>query len=167
MIKKLFVSLCLSVTLAVTGIVIGCGDSGSSSPGSSKDAALPKVAFIKKGDAICRRLQNKQIEALQGYEDAHPEVHKELKQDPSGTRARVVKVVAVAPIDAAVNELRSLNPPKGDQKKIEALLEAFEEAAETLEREPSAFFAVSKGSRFASLHARAAAYGFKTCSKAP
>lgn len=163
----MFRNICLLVVASAfaLGAIAGCG--GSDSGESTDSAPLSKAAFIEKGDAICERLQDQQIEALEGYEDAHPEVQKELSRDPSATQGKVVKIVAVAPIEASVSEFRALAAPEGDEQEVEAILEALEEAAETLEQDPSSFFVVNKKGWFTSLHERAAAYGFKVCSTAP
>jgi hypothetical protein len=102
-------------------LVTGCGGSGSS---------LTKAEFIKEANLVCQEAASAKEEALGAA----------LAKFGGGkiTRADQVKALlfVLRPYDEATEKIDGLGAPKGEAEKVEALVEAREEATARTKADP-------------------------------
>jgi hypothetical protein len=130
----------LSIFVVVL-LLTGCGGSGSSDP-------LTKAEFIREATSICRSADSEQDKALRDAAGGDPELS-ELTVD------------ALSPVESMTEELGELNPPPGDTKEVNALIEALEAGAAKVKANP-ADPAIST-TAFAEANDLAEAYGLAEC----
>lgn len=140
------------VAMSVLALLFaGCGGGGDSETG-----ATTKAGFVKEADAVCLKNTAKRGQMIS-----------ELSQQFTGkkpTQAQreelVLKLLPTYEDTAA--QLGELAPPAGDEEKIEAIVEAMEEAAERVKANPSA--ALVGSIPFDKANKLVAAYGLEKCS---
>ena len=123
----------LLVALAVFGATMaGCG---GDSDGDGSSAALTKAEFLKQGNAVCERAEERRGEAMRKA-FASP-------QAKIGRNATEVKENKVLLVEAGLpsfvkmtEELDQLGAPEGEEEKVQAIIEAMEEAAGKAESDP-------------------------------
>jgi hypothetical protein len=93
------------VTLLVAVGAPGCGG-GDSGP------HLTKAQFLKRGNAICAQAKAEQVRRAHGHEKA-------LVNSP---QVNDVLPVFLPPMQKELRRLEALNPPQGDEKKIQEML---------------------------------------------
>jgi len=148
--KGEFVVLGALATLAM--LIAGCGGGGGDTT-----MTLTKAAFIKQGDAICKK----------GNVASGPEIEKFTKENgftlekaSEDQAEEVVTEVLVPNLQRQTEELDALGAPEGDEGEIDALIASLNEATSELEKDPSKYFeanALAKPIRLEN------AYGFKIC----
>ena len=133
---------------------MGCGSSDSSPP-------LTKAEFIKQGDAICRKADKEQEIGVATYPKKHSSINLNSEE---GEETMVLKV-GLPPIMTAAEELEELEPPSGDEAKIDAIIVGLRQGVEEGRKDP---IAITEGTSnpFSRADRLAAAYGFKDCSEA-
>jgi hypothetical protein len=144
----------LAGALAIA-IVAGCGGGSDSSSSSS---SLTKAQFIKQADAICEKGDketNKEVEAF--VEENNVDTNK-----PTTKQQEEVITEVVAPnVQGQAEQISELGAPSGDEKKIEAMVDAVEEGVEEIESDPKTLIEgknpLGKGSKLAK------EYGLKSC----
>jgi len=144
----------VAAVLAIAAI--GCG-----SGGDSTEAALTKVQFIKRGDAICRAAQEKKTNAIQAWKEEPANKGKTLADWSARELGQVYLTVVLPPIREASDELAALSPPSGDAE-AEKLVTSFAAAVRGVEEAPTR--AVME-TPYASADRLAQAYGFKACGR--
>ncbi len=82
---------------------VGCGDDGPH---------LTKAQFLKRGNAICAQAKAEQVRRASGHEKA-------LVNSP---QVNDVLPIFLPPMQKELRRLEALNPPQGDEEKIEAML---------------------------------------------
>lgn len=141
------------------------GDATSRDGASPQDATNPenetasgaKAKFIKEADAICERIDEKQLDLLR----------EAAKEDPSlaGDDQRGPKVaieIGMPLIRQQAAEIGELSPPPGDEEEVQAILDAMTEAAAGVERQvPESLIG-----EFEEVDELSAAYGFRACAEA-
>ncbi len=146
--------------LAVAVALGGCGDSGASATSATTiSAPLSKPQFIKQADAICNRVDVKQLAGWRKYLEQHPNFRADLKG-----QIKEIMVVELPPVRSAISEISELPAPKGDEKRIAAIIAELEGAVSRVEKEPSTLLEPAERSPFADVNERAASYGFEVCS---
>ena len=150
------------VALAVCGFGCGGGDASSGGGGDTSavqadtgGAPLSKAEFVKQGDAICNKVPER-------FGKLQQELEKEIGAKPS--LAEIGEKAALPPLPEAAKELEELTPPKGDEQKAEAIVEALEAAAKGLEEKPTSELSGPK-SPFAEFQKLTKEYGFQVCSQ--
>jgi hypothetical protein len=137
----------IGIAAAVAGLLatlaLGCG-------GSSEAAPLKKPQFVKQANAVCVTTQAER--EAQGKEIA--------KQGSSSEDPEAVMQQLLEPVEKMTQELGNLGPPKGDEKQVEAIIEAYEAAASKLEADPGG---ADSSSAFDQANKLAAAYGLTDC----
>jgi hypothetical protein len=132
----------------------GCG--GGSDPVSEEP--LTKAQFIKRAEAICSGTDKTQKAALRVFFQKHPNA-----TASKAVEEEVVVVVGLPPVRAEIKELAALPAPKGDEEKIQAFIEAIEQAVEKGEADPSTMIRGEGKGPFAAAGKLARGYGFKAC----
>jgi hypothetical protein len=130
-------------------IAAGCGGGGEADP-------LSKTAFVKQGNSIC-------AQAIAERESAMSDTSKEITQEELSSEAELEKFVtdaALPPVQQMAEELGDLGAPKGDEKKVEAIVTGFEGGVEKGEADPNS---VVSGAAFAGANKLALAYGLTEC----
>jgi hypothetical protein len=137
--------------LLVALAVAGCGSSSSS---TTSTAALTKAEFLAKGNAICVKT-NKVTNAAGQKFGNHP------------TKAQLTTFVTtqfVPSVQGAINGLKALGAPAGDQAKVAAMLALAQADLNKVKANPILF--ISGGpSTFANFAKVAHAYGLTECAK--
>jgi hypothetical protein len=166
---------------ATAVLVAGCGGGGSSSGGGStaggstaantsegktgseegktteaEGKPLTKAQYIGKGEAICAEVPKRYNQKLSAFE-------KELKKGQKPTKSEENLNAAVPPLYEAIEEFEQLSPPKGEEQKTEAIIDALESAAKGLEEKPESELSGPK-SPFAEFQKLTKAYGLEFCS---
>jgi hypothetical protein len=147
-VRKPLIALILGAL--TVGPIAGCGGGNDSST-----ASLPKGEYVKKADAICTT-HHDNIE-----EKFFPVAE---KSKGAGTRAgisKAVEVVMLPELRAEAKQIRALGVPSGDDEAANAILDAFEEGIEEIQRtvgnSGGTAPAIEKANELAK------AFGLKTC----
>lgn len=148
MLKRMLQSGGGLAVLAVACLAIaGCG-------GGSEEA-LTKTEFIKQGNAICDQ-------ATKAREKVISEVSEET--NPKGNVEAAQEAVihkGIPTYEKAAEELDGLAAPAGDEKKVEAIVAAMEEAANRALADPHT--AIISDLPFRKADKLAEGYGLKSC----
>jgi hypothetical protein len=146
-----------AVLVALAALIAGCG--GGDETTDSATATLTKVEFIKQGDVICEEANKENQAAAEEFAEENGfELEKANKEQLEETVAEVLG----PSLKNQVEELDALGAPKGDEKKVEEITVAVEDAAEEIEDDPSLAF---KGETLKKPNQLAEAYGFKVCGR--
>src|SRR5262245_42772302 len=107
--------LCLLV------VVAGCGGGEvDGAMGDVSNSELTKAEFVKQADAICKLSDEVQNEALS-------EVEKELTGSLSSpANQKELLAAGLAPVKKEIEEVYGLGAPGGNEKEVEAFLQAAE-----------------------------------------
>jgi hypothetical protein len=120
-----FVAAAMVIALAVAG----CGGDSSTAAGS-----ISKEEFIAKADAVCKKGTERMQAAIARVLKDQRNLTKVSKAD----QEKIVKTVMVPSVSRETKELRALGVPDGDDERVDAMITALEEGAETAERNPEA-----------------------------
>jgi hypothetical protein len=143
--------------VALAALVAGCG--GGSDTTDSATVVLTKAEFIKQGDAICKEANEaNQAEAEEYAEENGFELEKASKDQLE----EAVGAVLVPSLEQQAEELDALGAPKGDEKQVEEIIAALEDATGEIEDDPSLVF---KAETLKKPNQLAEAYGYKVCGK--
>jgi hypothetical protein len=130
---------------------------GSSTPTKSEDPSeskqLTKSEFATRVNESC-------IQVPPTYEEELEELEKGGKK-PS--KQEIATKAVIPPLDSAVEELETLNPPANEQQDLEKVIAAMESAIKGVEEEPAAELSGPK-SPFAEFQKVTKELGFETCS---
>jgi hypothetical protein len=137
--------------LAAAIAVAGCGGGDSTTT-----ASIGKAEFIKKAEAICERGQQK---LHSGYEALiNEKAHRSTLEEEEEWVERVI-----APnLTQEVSEIRALGMPKGDEARVEGLLEAVEDGLRELQENPQSVLA-SSAEKFNKAIQLENSYGLQVC----
>lgn len=134
------------VLLALLGA--GCG-------GDDESEALTKAQFLKQGNAICKKAEEERGEAINKAAETFKGKEISLKEQED-------LVLEVLPTyENATTKLDELGAPEGDEKKVEALVEAMEGAAEQVKASPGT--ALETSVPFKKANELAKKYGLESC----
>lgn len=126
----------------------GCGGGGG-------DEALSKSAFVKQGNAICTEATKEREKMLVEFtESANPKGNQEALQE------KAVKMILPL-YKGAAEKIDDLGAPEGDEAKVEAVVDAMEEAVAKIEANPQS--AAVGNLPFRKANKAAESYGLKAC----
>jgi hypothetical protein len=165
---------------AIAIFVVGCGGGGDSTSGGTTSGGSTSEGTTAEGDGNATTANgeaNGDPKPLSKPEfknrineiciQVPPTYEEELKKAEKGGKklspAEKTLKAAVPPIYAAVEQMESVKPPPGEEKKLEEVIDAMEAAAKGLEAEPKSKLS-GPGSPFAEFQALTKKYGFETCS---
>ncbi len=129
--------------------LVGCGDNDDSSP-------LTKAEFVKQGNLICQKWEQEREEE---YEKALQS--SEGKKPTPQTQEKAAVDVLQRPYERMASKLAELSPPEGEEKQVEAIVQAMEEAISKIEKDPAS--ALREGS-YTKPNKLATDYGLTECS---
>jgi plastocyanin len=152
----------LGALLAVLTLgATACGDDGtttqSGKSSDDKQEAPTKEAFLLAADEICAAT-NGQTDELFGAIFSAGEPQPAMVQESLG------KVLDLN--GKMITDLRAMTPPRGDEAKVDALLDEAEQVEGALRTQvstPEGAMQVINGDPFAALNEKMTAYGFKDC----
>jgi hypothetical protein len=127
-------------------LVVGCGS-------SSQPQAMKPAAFRGQANAVCQKANRARKEATEEQADANG-------GKSTDEEAQEFMNSLLMPVKQMTDEIGKLGAPKGDTKRVEEIISAYEPGVEQLETDPSspkAQFAFSKASRLAT------DYGLTSC----
>jgi hypothetical protein len=137
----------------------GCGGGGGDTTGEAS-SSLTKAAFLKKGNAICAK-GNEKVEA--GFESFSKQHHLSQSREPSdAVQEEAAEEVLIPAITAQLEEIRALGTPKGDEGELEEILVGAEEAVEEGEEDPATLLGNEPG-KFTEVNKMARRYGLTVC----
>jgi hypothetical protein len=136
----------VGLILLVGLLASGCGSSGGES--------LTKEDYVRKANAICGKWQQERGQAFR-------EVSSKFK--PPVTQAKREKAIlfVLEPYGEATEALAELSPPKGEEKEVEAIVTAMEDAFAQAEANPGTL--ISSSAPFNKPNKLATEYGLKEC----
>jgi hypothetical protein len=144
--------LAATTAAVIVGLgVAGCGSTSKSSSRTATTASITKAAFLAKGNAICRA-NNARTKAVGGSLGNNP------------TRAQIVRVVEtqfVPSIQSAIDGIRALGAPAGDQAKVTGMMDLAQADLNKIKRDPT-LIAAGPGT-FHNFASEAHAYGLTEC----
>jgi hypothetical protein len=152
--KNIFRTLVAVVSLASVVAVAGCGDDSSSAEAPSK------AVFIKQGDKLCKKANDRQLALLQRYAKDH-----EAEGGTRGYEEKIVVVVGLPPMEEEAEQLSELTPPEGDEEKVDEIVSGIEEGVEKTKADPAGGLKPAGENTFAEAEKLARAYGFKVCAE--
>jgi hypothetical protein len=119
------------------------------------DNPLTKQQFIKKADKICRAAETQGDQAAEQYFAA-------LGPNEEPDIATLTAFIgAYGPVvQGEIDDIRALDEPKADRKKVKKILGAVQDALDTITEDPSVLL---DSSPFAKADKLAQAYGLKVC----
>jgi hypothetical protein len=165
------------LALLVAGVVLGgCGGGGDKSTtsnsksnsqlqligGDSSGAVSPsKDQFLSEAERIC----------LAGNVDISKAAEEAItRRQESPTIARLVKFGKNRALPLLQNELdqiKALNPPRGDEAKVKAIIREAQANLDALKANPRAFALADPTGPFTATNAPAKRYGLVPCGEAP
>jgi hypothetical protein len=159
--KRLIVLLAGVMAIAI--VAAGCGSSSSDDSTSTTVVVLSKTAFIKQGDAICK----KGGESLgQEAEDFADENNIDTSKPTKVQQEEVIATVVGPALQTQADELSELGAPDGEEEKVAAIVDALEAGAEELEDNPGALLESSGKGPLDKAKELATEFGFKDCGQA-
>jgi hypothetical protein len=135
------------VGAAVIGALIwtGCGGGGEDS--------LTKAEFTRKANTVCSKWQ-------QARDQRYPAASSKFAPLTSTTNKEKAILYIMSPYEATIEDLGELPPPAGEEKKVETLVKAMEEAMARTRREP---LMTSKKAFFKKSNELVDSYGLEEC----
>jgi hypothetical protein len=153
-VSKPFIAVLVTLA-AISMIVAGCGGSDDTTDSSGST----KAQFLKQGNAICAE-GNKEIE--KGFEEFETENGLENKQPSKAQLTEAIETVVLPAVSNQVEGIEGLEPPSGEEAKVEAITDAAAEAVEKGEEDPAALTS-EKADPFAEANELANEYGLVKC----
>jgi hypothetical protein len=120
LIDRLLIVVLLTGAMAVA--VAGCGDDTSAD--SSGEASLTKAGFVKQADRIC---QSSRTRILQSEDSGRPDMSE------AEIVSSTIEDAWLPVLQDMVDRVRDLRAPEGDERKVEELLDAMQDAIDTAE----------------------------------
>jgi hypothetical protein len=143
--------------LAAAVAVGGCGGSGGEE--TLPRGTLTKQEFLRKAGAVCKR-------SLEELNKADLAAWKRYEPDHTTTDEAVLNKVSLALIpgkEREVRRLRALGLPKGDERYVHGMLQAWEEGLEEAREDPSLIREAGPGTGLYKGSKLASAYGLEGC----
>lgn len=139
--------------IAIALMVVAPAGCGSDKKDSS-DKAPTKAAFLKQGNAICRK-GSREIDVAGKKIFAHGK--------PSAAELNEFATKTLIPgVQSQISGIEKLTPPKGDEAKVKAITDSAQAALNKGKAKP-ALLVSQKVDPFAKTNKMATAYGLKVC----
>jgi hypothetical protein len=152
--------------------VIGCGkDEGAATgsainkpaPGKIEEGPPSKAEFTKQAEAVCRKARDRQRREAVAYSREHRKELAKLKPIPA--EEKIILATVLPAIQREAEELRALDIPKGDEKKIEAITTGIERGVKRARKDPYDSISFEDPSKYAfrRVGLQIRAYGLNDC----
>jgi hypothetical protein len=152
--SSLYGGLAVAAILTVGLVLVACGSSNDNST-TSTTAALSKAAFLKQGNAICKK-GNNQINSAANK--AFPKGKKPTKADEN----KFATDTLIPDIQTQIDGVKGLGAPKGDEAKVTAIVTSAQAALDKIKADPTLAFQ-NKSDPFAKSNKLTNAYGLTAC----
>jgi hypothetical protein len=138
----------------------GCGsDKKDSSSTNGSSASISKKEFLRKGNAICAA-GNKEINS-QGKKLFGTQ---QKQKKPSKSEMRQFATVVLIPsVQKQVDQIKALGTPKGDEAKVNAILDAAQQGIDESKKNPLVLTDEGGKDPFKKANKLARDYGLKVC----
>ena len=144
----------LVAIVALLPVAAGCGSSKKKSAAAAP--ALTKAAFLKRGNAICKR-GNQQINQVSR------KLFPTKNARPSQAQLKKFATATLIPsVQSQINGVKALGAPKGDEAKVSAIITSAQAALDQGKKDPLLLVS-SKHDPFAKTNKLAKAYGLTVC----
>ena len=143
----------VAAALLVLGIV-GCGGGG----GSTSTAASAKADFLKKGNEICRKGNQKLAVANKQAFSAY--IRSGSKAPPAKVR-NYVTTTLIPDVQSQVDQLRALPVPPGDEAAVKRIIDTAQKDVNAVKTNPDLL--VKNQPAFKDANELAKAYGLTVC----
>jgi hypothetical protein len=150
--SSLYGGLAVAAILTVGLVLVACGSSSDNST-TSTTAALSKAAFLKQGNAICKKGNQQINQAGKAIFSA--------KQKPTSAQRNKFATAAVTSIQSQINQIRALGAPSGDQAKVTAMMATSQANLNKVKQNPALI--TSNQQPFAPAAKLLHAYGLTVC----
>jgi hypothetical protein len=141
----------------------GCGGSDDSGDTALAEpietSSLTKAQFVKRADAICAKVEPAIESKSAAYEKQHPSV---AEQGEEKLVAAMTDSVLVPAMQEAIDGIRKLGAPRGDEQQVEGILVAMQEANDNAEETRITEY-LQFGEEFRGSSKAAQRYGLKEC----
>jgi hypothetical protein len=152
--KALLVTL---AAMALAAPIVGCGSGDDST--TEETSTLSKAEFIERGDAICRKANEKIEKESEKFAEEHNFTIKN-GHVPNDQMEEAFVAVLAPELKQQAKELSELEAPDGDEEQVEEIIDSLEGVAGEIEDQPS--IALGDGV-LQEPDALAEDYGFKVC----
>ena len=148
-------ALALAAILVVAPAAAGCGSSKKSSSTTTSTPAISKAAFLKRGNAICRK-GNREIGTA--ARSLFPRNRRPSKAELN----RFATKTLIPSVQREINGIRALGAPPGDKARVDAVLSSAQSALNKGKRRPALLTTNGPGP-FKRANSLARSYGLKAC----
>jgi hypothetical protein len=122
--------------------IAGCGGGDDEATGSASDGTTSaessgppsKAEFTKQAEDLCYQAKRDRYFEARKYRRVHKEELEELSPIPS--EEKIILAVELPSILKEAKELEALGAPKGDERKIEAIVTEIETGVEKAKKNP-------------------------------
>jgi len=140
---------------------VGCGGGESSTSASAlASSSISKAAFVKRASAICARDREGTLERVGTYQERHGSDG----LSKAALRKRAIIAALSSTIRREIADLGKLPLPRGEEKQVEAILsatqDAMDKARESGTKSPKKFEGY-----FADVNQKLRDYGLEACGK--
>jgi hypothetical protein len=144
----------MACSLAVAAIATGCGS-------GSDTVALTKSEFVRRGDAICKKVDAKRQAGYEEYLRAHG--GKQVSTFGKSAQVELIESIALPPIQTEVDELEALDVPDGTAgDEATRIIEDLEKAIREVKSAPTSVLD-PQSNPFNDVGKFAREYGFDIC----
>jgi hypothetical protein len=124
--------------LAVALLAGGCGSdsSGASAEITVETGSLPKAAFVKRVDAICKE---EKAQAIREYRDFARQKGQAARSSPETEQEAALEIIEtiLAPnFEGLIDQVEELGAPRGDEQQLTTFLRALQRNIEEAQADP-------------------------------
>lgn len=140
----------------------GCGSSSDSTSTQAGPETLTHKQYARRAQAYCHRDYIRQAKAMEKYRKAHG-----ISRAPTqAQREQVNTAVVLGFVERRIAFLKSLPVPEGDEKKINAIINAMEKGLEESRKNPASLAKPYDPEPFIENRKLTGEYGFWLCGQA-
>ena len=121
------------VAVAALALLLLASGCGSADGETSEDAAPTKRQFLREAHSVCYRFSKKQVRRAEAFIESHGLDPAEPDQRE---REQLIAAVVIPAAEEKLEGLRELQPPRGDEEKVETLLRAIEKGIRDAKARP-------------------------------
>jgi hypothetical protein len=149
--RLLVVSACFLVLVAA-----GCGGAGE----AQRRPSISRAEFVKEANAICAKDEEK----LRADFLAFSEARQNGSVSPRVEAEESINRIIAPTMTREISELQALDPPEGDEKRIEALSMAVDEGVQKARERPESLL-TANSEMFGKAIALAKEFGLDACAR--
>jgi hypothetical protein len=147
MVSKGAIGSIVGLAVLVVLVAVGCGGGGS-------DETVTKADFVRQGNAVCGKWQ-------QARSSAFSEINQKFKPPITQAKREEAILFILKPYNDAIQGLKELEPPAGEEEKVEAMIKSMEEGWAQGQADPGSL--ISSGVAFNKSNKLLDEYGLKEC----